>query len=253
MSSVRLRSAVERPYVPLAAIGAALVLVTSVLGAGFSLFTLPFVAWSLLPYGALWFAGRAGLGSWPVLGAGAFAIAAESGVRAAVFLWPRGSTAGVALVFSPVYIAAVVMPGGALAGWIFGRAWSWNAPGRAGVLVLSPLLLGLLTLGLARPDLFPTTVAARRAVLARVGPPRVVTGGDRFVSVAISTRPARLLAAELDGEPGDDLAIVDHPDRSTIYDEILDHYPRVLVARRADGSDAIAVAGERGARLVRPR
>jgi hypothetical protein len=147
---------------------------------------------------------------WPSLGAGTAAIATDLGIRAAVFLWPRGSTAAIALVFSPAYITAIVMPVGAAAGWLFGRMWRWHLAGRALTLLAGPLALGLLTLGLARPDLFPTTVVQRRAALERIGPPRVVVGGDAFESVSVSTKSAWPVVAELDGRPGDELAIVDH-------------------------------------------
>jgi hypothetical protein len=56
-----------------------------------------------------------------VLGAGIAALTADLRVRESVLLFPRGSTAAVALVFSPAYIAAVVMPLGAAAGWVPGR------------------------------------------------------------------------------------------------------------------------------------
>jgi hypothetical protein len=67
----------------------------------------------MVPYVVLWVAGRALRDPWPALGAGSAAIAADLGIRAAVFLWPRGSTAAIALVFSPAYITAIVMPIGA--------------------------------------------------------------------------------------------------------------------------------------------
>ena len=49
-------------------------------------------------------------------------------------------------------------PIGAIAGWLFGKMWRWHVAGRIMVLTLGPLALGLITLGLARPELFPTTV-----------------------------------------------------------------------------------------------
>jgi hypothetical protein len=84
----------------------------------------------MVPYVVLWVAGRALRDPWPALGAGSAAIAADLGIRAAVFLWPRGSTAAIALVFSPAYITAIVMPIGAGAGWLLGRRWRWHAAGR---------------------------------------------------------------------------------------------------------------------------
>src|SRR5262245_38652498 len=93
----------------LAAIGAAIVFIT-VLPVAFSgdfgtvLGLLGFTAWALLPYGVLLLAGARVQSRWAVAGAGAAAIAAEVGVRLAVFVFPRGSTAAIALVFSPVFI-----------------------------------------------------------------------------------------------------------------------------------------------------
>jgi hypothetical protein len=71
-------------------------------------------------------------------------------------------------------------------------------------------LLALLGLGLARPDLLPWEVLGRRAALDRIGPPRVVTGAEAFESVPVSTASAWYQAADLDGEPGDEIARVAH-------------------------------------------
>jgi hypothetical protein len=203
-------TAPDNTHVRLALAGILLVSLTTIVGSGFSLLSVPFALWAALPYGLLWAMGRMRAGRWPVLGAGLSALAADLGVRASVFVWPRGSTAAIALVFSPAYIAAVVMPVGAAVGWALGKLWLAHAIGRAGVVLLGPVLLGLLTLGLARPDLFPTTVVRRRAALERIGPPRVVMGADRFDSVPVTTRSAWSFAAELDGQPGEELAVVDH-------------------------------------------
>jgi hypothetical protein len=190
--------------------GALVGAVSSVVGSGFSLLSLPFALWSALPYLVLWRIGRAAVNPWPWLGAGTAALAADIGIRASVFIWPRGSTAAIALVFSPAYIAVIIMPAGAAAGWVMGRLWRWNIIGRSAVAALSPAILGLLVLGFARPDLFPSTVAKRRAALERIGPPRVVTGNDRFKSAIVDARPAWHLAANLDDAPGEEIAIVDH-------------------------------------------
>src|SRR5688572_14342571 len=100
----------KRPHSALAILGIILTSLTSIVGSGFSVWSLPFALWAALPYGVLWIVGRLLRDPWPSLGAGTAAIAADIGIRAAVFLWPRGSTAAVALVFSPAYITAVVMP-----------------------------------------------------------------------------------------------------------------------------------------------
>jgi hypothetical protein len=201
---------VKRPHVTLAIAGAIVVSLTSIVGSGFSPLSIPFAAWSMVPYGVLWLVGRAIRDPWPAIGAGTAAIAADIGIRAAVFLWPRGSTAAIALVFSPAYITAIVTPVGAGAGWLLGRMWRWHAAGRFVTIVVGPTLLGLLILWLARPELFPTTVITRRATLERIGPPRVVAGADVFESVAVTTKSAWFAAGDLDQAPGEELVIVDH-------------------------------------------
>ncbi len=199
-----------RPHIGLAIAGTLLVWVSAIVGSGFSPISLPFAIWSTLPYGVLWIVGSMVQNRWLALGAGTAAVAAEAGIRAAVFLWPRGSTAGIALVFSPAYITIFVMPVGAAAGWLLGKLWRWRIAGRVATLTIGPTVLGLLVLGLARPELFPTTVLARRALLERIGPPRIVVGADTFASVPVSTRSAWYFAADLDEQAGEELAIVDH-------------------------------------------
>jgi hypothetical protein len=48
------------------------------------------------------------------------------------------------------------------------------------------------------------------------------------------------------------LLIVD-PSRRAVYDEILDEYPRILTAERADGSHALFIGGRRGLRVLQSR
>lgn len=194
----------------LALLGVALVWTTSIAGSGFSPLSLPFALWSTTPYAVLWIVGSRMRDPWPSLGAGASALAADIGIRASVFLWPRGSTAAIALVFSPAYITALVMPIGALAGWLLGMLWRWRRAGQVLVLTVGPIALCLLTLGLARPEIFPTTVLKRRALLDRIGPPRVAVGAEAFESIPIATKAAWFLTGNLDSQPGDDVAIVDH-------------------------------------------
>ena len=200
----------ERPCVALAIVGVVLVWTTSIAGSGFSLLSLPFALWSTVPYAVLWIVGRRLQSPWLALGAGTSAIAADLGIRASVFLWPRGSTAAIALVFSPAYITAIVMPIGATVGWLCGRMWRWHVAGRIIVATVGPIALGLLTLGLARPELFPTAVVKRRALLERIGQPRVVVGAETFVSIPVSTKAAWFVVGNLDAQPGDELAIVEH-------------------------------------------
>jgi hypothetical protein len=217
----------QRPHVLLAALGSTLVVVTSMIGSGFSPLAIPFTLWALAPYGVLFIAGRLTPDPWPSMGAGIAALACEIGIRSSVFVWPRGSTAAVALVFSPAWILVLAMPAGAAIGWILGRLWRWRLLGRASVVIIGPLLAGLVTLGLARPDLFPTTVAKRRALLERIGPPRVVTGADAFEWVPVAGDNAWHLAGEFDGVPGEEVAVVDHRGARFIDAETLQERGRV--------------------------
>lgn len=198
-----------------AAIGAAVVTLTTVpfgLTQGLTalLASAAFAAWALVPYLILLAVGPRTRRHWAVLGAGAAALAVEVGIRLSVMVFPRGSTAAIALVFSPAFILLVAMPLGAVAGWLVGRAvasrWLWL---RLTAVATSLALLALTVLGLARPELFPTTVYTRQQTLDRIGAPGVRVGADRFETVAIGG-PAHgwYLAGEFDGRAGDEVAIV---------------------------------------------
>lgn len=195
----------------IAGVAVALVIITGAIGSGFSPLAIPFMLWALLPYGVLLMLSRGITNVWTIRGAGAAALAVETGIRAAVFLFPRGSTAAIALVFSPALIGAVAMPIGAAAGWLFGRAFD-----RSGVLLRIPLsmvaviALALTFIAFARPELFPTAVIERRAALSTVGDPRVVAGADTFERKAADDGDAWYLVDDLDAAPGDELAVVDH-------------------------------------------
>lgn len=200
--------------------GAAIVLATNLMAGSFNPGLLAFAVWALLPYGLLVLAARAVRDPWAVAGAGSAALAAEIGIRAAVFLYPRGSTAAIALVFSPALISAVFLPAGAAAGWALGRVWRACGPvGRAATGLVSAGALGLIVLGLARPELFPTAVARRRAALRRIGVPRVVKGVDAFEKLLVLNRAAWHVAGDFDGVPGDEIAVVDH-DGATLLDPV---------------------------------
>ena len=191
--------------------GAAVVLGSSVLGGSLELSLLFFIAWALVPYGLLLLAGRFVRNAWAVGGAGAVTLAAESGIRLGVFVFPRGSTSAIALVFSPILLSVVALPLGAACGWLFGRVW--RASGRvvrALASVSASLLLGLLVLAFGRPELTPWEVMGRQAAWERIGEPRVVVGGDAFTRVPVSEASAWFQAAELDGKPGDEIAVMQH-------------------------------------------
>ena len=191
-------------------VAAILVIATALLGSRFSLLSIPFIVWGLLPYAALLILARFLPLPWLIGGAGVAALTVEAGVRANVFLFPRGSTAAIALVFSPILVT-FAMCVGALAGWGFGYVFGrGGVVGRAVSVLAAVVIVGLVFIGLARPELFPTTVVTRQRHLAEIGEPRVVIGGDRFVQTPLSHASGWHLAGAFDERPGDDLAIVDH-------------------------------------------
>ena len=194
-----------------AAIGTLVVVSTSVVGSGFQAGGLVLAAWALLPYGVLLLAARIVSNGWVIGGAGAVTVAAEVGIRASVFLFPRGSTAAVALVFSPVFLGVAALPAGALCGWLMGRAWRVGRTGvRAATLGVAAVVFALVAVGFARPDLLPWALATRHASLERIGPPRVVTGSAAFESAGVSRARAWFQTGDFDGRPGDEIAVVDH-------------------------------------------
>lgn len=203
------RSASWRLALAFGAVAGVVVVVSSLMGGGPSVGVLGFAAWALLPWLLLLVAARVLREPWAVAGAGLVGLAVEAGVRASVFVYPRGSTAAIALVFSPVFIAAVAMPAGAVAGWIAARLVRGRHVALRGALALvAAVALGLIVLGLARPELFPTAVWNRRRALERIGPPRVVTGAGAFELVPVHDAPAWFSTADLDGEPGDEIVVL---------------------------------------------
>ena len=170
-----------------------------------------FAAWGLVPYGVICLGPKLTSNPWVLGGAGASALAAEIGYRASVFLWPRGSTQAVALIYSPILIVLIFIPAGAAVGWLMGRLWrrfEFRAL-RATVVALSATIWGLTILGLARPELFPTSVYSREQAKIRLGEPRVVVGEESFEKTLVATSAwvPWYVAAELDGSPGDEVAV----------------------------------------------
>ena len=102
------------------------------------------------------------------------------------------------------------MPIAAAAGWLFGRMWRWHLVGRARhdhrrADRSRSADAGTGAAGALSDDGRSTTCRARThrsaARRGRRGP---------FDSVPVSTKAAWYRAADLDGQPGDELAIVDH-------------------------------------------
>lgn len=169
-----------------------------------------FTAWGLVPYGIIYFGHKVTSNPWVLGGAGASALAAEIGYRASVFLWPQSSTQAIALAFSPILIVFIFIPAGAALGWLMGRLWRFKSRTlRAAVVVVSAAIWGLTVLGLARPELFPTSVYSREQAQTQLGEPRVVVGDGSFEKtlVATSAWAPWYVAAELDGSPGEEVAV----------------------------------------------
>src|SRR5262249_12926899 len=109
-----------------AAVGGIVVVVTTLIFSEFTLLSPGFAAYAayaLLPYAVLVFASFVVRSPWAIGGAGCASIAVELGIRGSVFVYPRGSTAPVALRFPPLFITGVALPVGAAVGWLRGRPW----------------------------------------------------------------------------------------------------------------------------------
>lgn len=180
-------------------------------GAGLSelIGVLGFSLWALLPYALLAGLGRLISNPWVVGGAGLFALTLEVAIRLAVFVFPQSSTAAVILVFSPVLISVIGLSVGALLGFILGRLWqTGNLAVRVVAATVAVAGLGLVGLGIARPELFPTALLFKRRMLERVGEPRVVSGGDGYESVVVTRGASWAQAVDADGVAGDEIAII---------------------------------------------
>jgi len=190
-------------------LGVLLVVGSSLAGSGGSLLALPFAAWASAPWAVLLAAGRIGVPPWISAGATVAGLAVELGVRLAVFVFPAGSTAAIALVFSPLAVA-VAMAVGAGAGWA--AQWSWprtGVPGRLAIGAAAVLATTWLVVALARPDLLPTARVARQRALEAIGPPRVALGGSDWTATTVHEGAFWAVAADLDGDGRDDLATID--------------------------------------------
>ncbi len=179
---------------------------------GFGSFTpgiVAFLAWACAPYVALLIAARYIPSPWSLAGAGAAALAVELGIRAAVFLFPRGSTAAIALLFSPALVCVALVVG-ALIGLLVGRAFEAGHRALGAISsVASGGVLVLVVVGFARPELLPSAIFARRQMLERLGDPGVRVGASAFEWRVVSDASAWYQAGDFDAEPGDELAVVD--------------------------------------------
>jgi len=125
--------------------GVLLVFGTTVVWGQLSLAMLLFAVWAMLPYALHRLLGRWVPDRWALTLGGIAILAGEAYTRVEVFLLPRSSIAPLLLIFSPVYLAGVLLPAGMGAGWLLGRLWHWlGAAGRgaAAAVLAACVLLG---------------------------------------------------------------------------------------------------------------
>ena len=108
----------------LAVAGLALAAGTTLLAGGFTPSVLGFVLWAAVPYALILALSRVLANGWAVVTGAAAVLVGEAYIRAEVFLFPRGSTAALALIFSPLYLSLVALPAGLALGWLAGWLWS---------------------------------------------------------------------------------------------------------------------------------
>lgn len=190
------------------AAGLAVVGLTSLAGASAPVAALAFAAWAAAPYAALWALSRVAGTPWVIGGAGLAALVLEIAIRLTVFVVPRGSTAAVALVFSPAIVGVVAMPVGAALGWLAGRLWSRGVAARAAVTCSTIAMVAWTIVAIAWPEQLPTARLARQRALEAIGAPRIVTGGDRLVSQVVDGRASWPHAVDVDGDGDEELATV---------------------------------------------
>jgi hypothetical protein len=190
--------------------GAVIVFGTTVIWGRPSLGALAFAVWGMLPYALHRLLGRWIADPWPLAVGGIAILLGEVYARVQVFIFPRSSTAALLLLFSPVYLACILLPAGLGVGWLLGRGWRrFDAAGRAMMTAAVAACVLLAIVVAFRPDLLPGPVARRVSVKERIGSPRVVTGGDAFTRTPVSDRRAWFQVGDLDGAPGEDLAAID--------------------------------------------
>jgi hypothetical protein len=185
--------------------GVALVLATSALGRAWG--ALLFALWALVPWLVLRALPLRIRDPWPTSTAATALLLGETWVRAQVFLFPKGSTAALLLIFSPAYLLVGVLPVGLAVGFVLG--WIWRrtgAPGRASVVATGLLLVGFLVTARFAPGLLPSRLARFVSAKERIGPPRVITGDGWLRRTPLSDRSAWYLAGDFDAEPGDEIA-----------------------------------------------
>lgn len=181
-------------------VGVALVVVTSgLMAAGSASFSaLLLIAWSLLPYAAVWLLTHVSQNRWMQMGGALAVLAGEIYVRYWLFFVARSSTSGLALLTSPLALLAA-LPVGAALGWSIGRSWQRSgATGRRVIAVTGAVCTAVAVLAVVRPSALPRKLGALVSTRERIGQPRVVTGVSFFRKTRLSSRSAWYAVGKFD-------------------------------------------------------
>jgi outer membrane protein assembly factor BamB len=203
----------------LAVTGLGLTTATTLAAGGFAPGVLAFVLWGAAPYALLLVLTRVLANGWAIVGGAAAVLLAEIYIRAEVFLFPRGSTAALALIFSPLYLSIVALPAGLGLGWLAGQWWS-----RSGRVGRATLAAGLGTVVLVaavaylRPALLPGPAARFVSARERIGPPRVLSGEGALSRIRLADRPAWYQVGEFDGGVAGDVIAAIEADTVALLD-----------------------------------
>jgi hypothetical protein len=221
----------------LAVAGLALAAVTTLLAGGFAPAVLGFVLWAALPYGLVLGLTRVVTSGWALVTGAAAVLLGEIYIRAEVFLFPGGSTAALALLFSPLYLSIVVLPAGLAMGWLAGRLWTRaGAVARVGLAAGAGAIVLVGVVAYVRPALLPGPAARFVSARERIGPPRVVSGEGMLSKARLAEQPAWYQVGAFDGAGAGDVIAALEGDAVALLDPVTgavrDRIPLAGEARR---------------------
>lgn len=191
--------------------GAALVIVTTLIGSGFTLSVsvVALAAWALVPFVVLWVLPRWWSNPWAHAGGAIAVFLGEVYIRTQVFLFPGGSTAALALLFSPLYLTGLALPVGLGVGWTVGQAWHRSRTvGRSVVVMVGVACVLVGAIAVFRPGVLPYRLGKMVSTRERIGPPRVVVGEAFIRKTRLSSRPAWHQVGEFDAVPAQEIASI---------------------------------------------
>jgi hypothetical protein len=209
----------RRAALTLAVTGLAFASGTTLMAAGFAPGALGFALWAAVPYVLLIVLTRAVRNGWALVWGAAAVVLAEVYIRAQVFLFPRSSTAALALIFSPLYLSLGALPAGLGAGWLGGQLWRRSGPaGRASMLAVGGIAVLVIAVATIRPGIPPGPVARLVSARERLGPPRVVIGDGVLSKTRLAERPAWYQVLERDGGATGDVIVAVEGGTMTVLD-----------------------------------